>query len=104
MHINDNKVSERYKQYLRSNTWQAIRERILLRDNQRCQMCGSTKDLRVHHMNSKYRFHEQEHPEQLIVLCENCHTWIHTYWNTCDEIKSHYAQRTHQENMRKGYY
>jgi 5-methylcytosine-specific restriction endonuclease McrA len=103
IHVCDDRISPEYKAYLQSETWKNIRERIKLRDIV-CQMCGSTENLTVHHMNSKYRFHEAEHPEQLILLCEKCHTWIHTYWNTCDRIKNFYAEKRHEEQMKKGYY
>lgn len=105
MNINDNKVSPEYRDYLNnSDKWKAISENIKLRDGCACKLCGSTKNLQVHHMNSKYRFKEENHPECLITLCAECHEKIHLYWNVCDSIKAFYVEKRHQEQLRKGYY
>lgn len=39
-----------------------------------------------------------------MILCERCHSMIHTYWNVCDSIKAYYDEQKHQEAMRRGYY
>lgn len=99
-----NTCSSEYRAYLDSPEWQNIRERILCRDAFQCRMCGAKTNLHVHHMNGKYRFNEANHPECLMVLCENCHTFIHSYWKICDSIKEFYDNQRHYENLRKGYY
>lgn len=103
MYVNDKRISPEYRRHLQSDYWHEVRERVLLRDT-KCMMCGSTENLEIHHMNGRYRFHEREHPETLICLCQECHSWIHRYWNTCDEIKAFYAEKAHKENMARGYY
>lgn len=79
-----NQCSEKYKQYLESPKWQEIRERILLRDNFQCQICGQKLNLHCHHIRGTHRFHEEKHPEDLMILCSDCHTMIHNYWRICD--------------------
>lgn len=102
--MNMNDCSPEYKKYLCSPEWMQIRERILCRDAFQCRMCGEKDNLHVHHIHGRYRFHEENHPECLMVLCDRCHRFIHRYWNVCDSIKEYYDNQRHQEQMRKGYY
>ena len=54
-----------------------LRERILRRDRWQCQFCGSRTNLEVHHQ--QFRSHSGEDEEEnLITLCINCHSVIHT--------------------------
>lgn len=99
-----NTISEEYRRYLESDKWKQIRERILLRDNLQCRLCGSTEHLHCHHIHGRYRFHEENHPECLMILCEDCHNIIHSYWKICDSIKAYYEEKAHQEAMKRGYY
>ncbi len=42
----------------------------------RCQACDRTGELQVHHIKS--RSHSEDDAERnLIVLCPQCHTWLH---------------------------
>ena len=99
-----NTCSPEYRAYLESPKWQEIRERILLRDNFECRLCGSTQHLHCHHIRGTHRFHEQDYPEDLCILCEDCHTMIHHYFRVVDSIKDYYDQKRHEERLRKGYY
>ena len=40
----------------------------------RCQRCGATKDLVVHHMDG---VHGLVFPEATMILCRRCHSAIH---------------------------
>lgn len=102
--MNINTCSAEYRHYLESEEWRAIRERILLRDDFKCRLCGSSEHLHCHHINGKYRFHEGDHPESLMVLCESCHTMIHSYYRVCDSIKEFYDKKRHEEQLKRGYY
>ncbi len=73
-------VSEQYRAYLNSPQWTEIRERIKDRDGGACRLCGSREKLEIHHIRGKHRFHEQNHPEDLITLCAICHRTIHRYF------------------------
>lgn len=64
-----------YKEYLKTKHWKIIRAKALKRANNHCQLCGSKYRLQVHHNNYKHLWHE--HPDDLIVLCDNCHRKFH---------------------------
>ncbi len=82
----NNEISAEYRQYLNSDKWKAIRDNIVYRDGNMCRLCGSQERLEVHHMNGKFRFKEEYHPEILITLCADCHERIHLYWHVCDSV------------------
>ncbi len=65
------KDSSEYKTYIESKEWQDIRKRIFRRDNYKCQICGSCKNLQVHHIT--YENMGQEKDADLVTLCEKCH-------------------------------
>lgn len=66
-----------YQQGERLNFWN-VREYVLFRDGHTCQCCkGKTKDkiLNVHHIESRKTGGNA--PNNLITLCETCHTGYH---------------------------
>lgn len=60
---------EEYQKYLESEEWKKIRERELKRADYHCERCGSALNLRVHHTSYD--------PPEYVVLCENCHKFVH---------------------------
>jgi hypothetical protein len=65
-----------YQTYLRSPEWQKQRLAALKRAGNRCQMDAlHLGQLHVHH--NTYDRLGREKPEDLIVLCENCHVLFH---------------------------
>jgi 5-methylcytosine-specific restriction endonuclease McrA len=49
---------------------------VLKRDGWRCQYCGRSEELEVHHMIPRSQFgHDTE--ENLITLCTGCHRKTH---------------------------
>lgn len=58
-----------------SPVWYAIRKWALLRAGNRCEQCGATSMLSVHHLT--YNNLGKEHPEDLRVLCQTCHDKAH---------------------------
>ena len=74
---NPNIQGEEYQQGEQLNFWN-VREYVLFRDGHTCQCCkGKSKDkvLNVHHMES--RKVGGDAPNNLIALCETCHTKYH---------------------------
>lgn len=68
--------SSQYLKYIRSGAWQIRRQRALQRAGHRCQVCGNTRRLQVHH--NSYKNLGQEKDIDLSVLCWECHalyTW-----------------------------
>jgi 5-methylcytosine-specific restriction endonuclease McrA len=53
-----------------------LRNRVLARDGWRCQNCGSSKDLHVHHLVKRSELGDDVE-ENLITLCTLCHKKIH---------------------------
>lgn len=68
-----------YGALLFSAEWRAKREEILQRDKS-CVICGSAKNLQVHHRQYHFSVRENklklpwEYPQNLLItLCETCH-------------------------------
>jgi 5-methylcytosine-specific restriction endonuclease McrA len=49
-----------------------LRKQALQRDAWRCQICGSPKDLQVHHLTKRSRLGDDV-LDNLITLCAPCH-------------------------------
>jgi hypothetical protein len=71
--------NQNYSKFLQSKYWKWIREQVFKRDNYTCTVCGSKKDLRVHHTTYKNHFKEHKHLKDLLTCCDLCHTEFHTY-------------------------
>ena len=53
-----------------------LRNQVLRRDDWRCQICGSTRNLQVHH--KQLRSQQGSDDElNLITLCVDCHEEVH---------------------------
>jgi 5-methylcytosine-specific restriction endonuclease McrA len=66
---------EEYKDYLRSERWRKTRIETLIARNCRCERCGAGGVLEVHHRS--YASLGAERPEDLEVLCRECHFGKH---------------------------
>jgi len=64
-----------YLEYLNTPQWRERRVRALKRAKNRCQLCSQKGRLNVHHRT--YERLGSERPEDLTVLCENCHSSHH---------------------------
>lgn len=64
-----------YRDYLKTPHWKATRQRALERADRRCQLCGSSERLEVHH--NTYANRGNEHDSDVIVLCDPCHEAFH---------------------------
>jgi 5-methylcytosine-specific restriction endonuclease McrA len=75
------KIKGRKSNYLRSlgksQAWQNTRLQILNRDNFRCRVCGSEKNLQVHHKNYSNGGADCQNLSDLIALCADCHKLEH---------------------------
>jgi len=62
-----------------SNTeWNELRRQILQRDNYKCQSCGNTGKLEVHHRQARHKGGTDD-PANLVTLCETCHIQTDSY-------------------------
>lgn len=77
--------TETYREALHNPKWLEKRKIILARDNNTCTVCGSKKNLQVHHTfyyNGRRRRLPWEYPNKsLVTLCKDCHTKFH---ETCE--------------------
>lgn len=64
-----------YAAYLASPAWKALRRRVMERDRWRCVLCGSKKNLQVHH--DRYDGLGREELRDLKTVCTACHEHIH---------------------------
>lgn len=64
----------RYREYLNSSHWRAFRARIIA-ERKACQRCGHAYRLQVHHLH--YHNRGEEKPEDVELLCRDCHEQIH---------------------------
>lgn len=65
-----------YNVFMKSKRWEKIRDRKLKQARRRCEKCGDTKRLEVHHLTYD-RFGGNERMTDLQVLCHPCHEAAH---------------------------
>ena len=68
-------MRESYTEYLKGEDWAKKRRQALKRDGYKCFLCQQKHHLHVHHM--KYRKWYNVKPNDLVVLCEDCHKMVH---------------------------
>ena len=56
--------------------YEDLRKKILARDDWRCQNCGASENLQVHHIQSRSRLGDDS-SKNLITLCAGCHELVH---------------------------
>lgn len=64
-----------YAKYINSLAWQDKRTKRLKRDGYKCQICGTGKNLTVHHIT--YERFGCEKMTDLVTLCKKCHAKVH---------------------------
>ena len=63
--------SKDYHAWIESDAWREIRDKTIDRADHTCERCGEQRWLQVHHKHYRSLGHEQ--PEDLEVLCRDCH-------------------------------
>ena len=64
-----------YREYLKSDLWQDIRERVLDAADRTCQLCGSVAT-QVHHRHYGHRTLKGKTLAHLLAVCGGCHMLI----------------------------
>lgn len=72
----EHKGNELYYPYINSPFWQEKRFERMKKDNFKCVLCGTAKNLRVHHIT--YENLINENTDDLVTLCDNCHKNLHS--------------------------
>lgn len=65
-----------YKDYLKSDLWNDIRERVFERDGSKCQCCGNDA-VTAHHISYNFEVMMGDQDESLMSVCNSCHYNIH---------------------------
>lgn len=65
-----NSKRRKYRAYLQSSSWKALRQRVLIRDGFEC-LCGAPAT-EVHHLS--YERFGSERLEDLVSICKECHS------------------------------
>ena len=71
------KVGKGYENFLKSKYWREVKKLVLKRDKYKCIICGSSKELNIHHSSYKNHFNEHNHLEDLDTLCRKHHQEYH---------------------------
>ncbi len=79
----------RHHAYLKSSEWKARRGAALARAGGRCQDCGATRNLHVHHLT--YKRHGREEARDLRVLCASCHRRRHRDGGRLDDVTDRFV-------------
>lgn len=74
-----------YDSFLLSDYWKQVAGAVKRKAGYRCEKCGSTRRLEVHHTTYEHKGEEHLHPEDLQCLCHDCHSEIHKIKET-DEV------------------
>lgn len=67
-----------YRQQLLDERWKKKREQVLEHKGRKCEMCGTTQNLQIHHkryIKGKYAWEYKM--KDYLVLCANCHEKTH---------------------------
>jgi hypothetical protein len=62
---------ELWAAYIASPGWRKLRHDVIKERGAKCERCGGTEELQLHH--TSYRRLGNEAPEDLLLLCEICH-------------------------------
>jgi hypothetical protein len=68
---------ESYDDFLASNYWERVKAAMHMRHNSKCQQCGTSDNLQVHHKKYPRRGTELQNLHLLELLCESCHHQLH---------------------------
>lgn len=73
------KFKERIRNEFRGYEWIKLRQLIRFRDNYKCRVCGIPEDGKAHcvHHIQPYNTLPNNQPENLITVCNPCHTNLH---------------------------
>lgn len=72
----DLRHSEEYLAYMKSDTWRAVRAKVIARCGNVCEGCGEHTVEEVHHLT--YEHLGTEFLFELLGLCAGCHRRLHT--------------------------
>jgi 5-methylcytosine-specific restriction endonuclease McrA len=73
-----------YQEGLEDPRWKRLRINVLIRDKQRCKICGAHENLQIHHrqyhrnkLTGEWSHPWEYHPFFLLTVCSSCHSKGH---------------------------
>ena len=82
-----------YHTYINSDEWREKRNEVIAIKGANCTICGCPHSLRVLHLNYDSLYREEEnHFEDLIVLCDSCHKKLHEFMNENQAVIESFKQ------------
>ena len=69
-------LQKRYRTYVRTMHWRALKTKRLSRAGNKCEQCHGTNKLEVHHINYKNLYDATL--DDLKVMCHECHNSHHS--------------------------
>lgn len=85
MMYNNKKLSVEYRVYIQSDEWKRTRQHFIKQRGRKCEQCGTYGPVELHHKTYKHFKNELMHPEDVQLLCNDCHFWKH---NTMASIEA----------------
>ena len=67
------KVKQPSKKTISKRLWKEVRDKVVVRDEGKCQVCGCTSKPNAHHIIGKGYAPTRYDERNLILLCSNCH-------------------------------
>lgn len=64
-----------FYQYIKTQAWEEMRQKVFRRDGFQCVVCKEAKNLNVHHITYDNLGAEKE--SDLVTLCRDCHKKVH---------------------------
>ena len=73
-------LTPEYKSYIHSSEWSMLRNRVLWRDQYRCQLCWTKVEVTtasIHHLSyDTFSLIHESLPQECVTLCRSCHERI----------------------------
>lgn len=90
---NENKTDEERQNSRTYVEYQKMVKSVMDRDEYKCILCNSKKDIVVHHLNAYAKFIEQRTDTQnCITLCSNCHKNFHFEYGYGENTKEQFEE------------
>ena len=70
-------TAKNYNEFLKSEYWNYVKKKVLIRDKYKCTVCGKTSKLQIHHTTYKHHKAEHKHLGDLLTVCNKCHYEFH---------------------------
>lgn len=107
----DDPEYKKYKKYIASKDFKAVKDAVFARDNYACCACGwhlseydaekksNKRTLQCHHKEYRHLYDEMNHLEDLVTMCSVCHRAIHAAPSNIHRFKKSLDERLNEEKQ-----